>query len=319
MEQPSSPGTNPVEMKECMEELVKFTLESYINQTLQLDLALSKDFCSFLLQHVPLTSDSCDKGSQYPLYKHLALALYESVTCAAASRGACSGIEDSDLKKREEWNELVLKEGSELVEACILVVILSFPTLLLLHRYDQEICYNRIEFGVSSAFEDYKLRTSCSRTLFYPIESDLKLFVDGLKTVEGRCAVGDYNRIGPGALILFNKCLVLEVQDVNWYRSFYEMFQAQSLAKVLPSVKSTNEGIQVYRKFYTEEKEKSNGVLAICVAKWPVQPFFHMARILSGLSYEGLQSLLSLYDRTSKVADSLLQARLRSEPTVTMM
>ncbi|XP_031271535.1 uncharacterized protein LOC116129926 [Pistacia vera] len=278
MEQPSSPGTNPVEMKECLEELVKFTLESYINQTLQLDLALSKDFCSFLLQHVPLTSDSCDKGSQYPLYKHLALALYESVTCAAASRGACSGIEDSDLKKREEWNELVLKEGSELVE---LLKTINFE----LHVQE-------------------------------PYFTQLK---DGLKTVEGRCAVGDYNRIGPGALILFNKCLVLEVQDVNQYRSFYEMFQAQSLAKVLPSVKSTNEGIQVYRKFYTEEKEKSNGVLAICVAKWPVQPFFHMARILSGLSYEGLQSLLSLYDRTSKVADSLLQARLRSEPTVTMM
>ncbi|KAJ0034726.1 hypothetical protein Pint_25884 [Pistacia integerrima] len=46
MEQPSSPGTHPVEMKACIEELVKFTLESHINQTLQLDLALSKDFLS---------------------------------------------------------------------------------------------------------------------------------------------------------------------------------------------------------------------------------------------------------------------------------
>uniref|UniRef100_A0A803Q211 Uncharacterized protein n=1 Tax=Cannabis sativa TaxID=3483 RepID=A0A803Q211_CANSA len=34
----------------------------------------------------------------------------------------------------------------------------------------------------------------------------------GFKTVEGRCAVGDYNRIESTSLILFNKCLLLEVQ-----------------------------------------------------------------------------------------------------------
>ncbi|XP_044465327.1 uncharacterized protein LOC123195594 [Mangifera indica] len=246
MEQPSSPGTNPVEISRCIEEIVKFTLESHMKQNLQLDLALSKDFCSFLLRHVPVTSDSCVKESQYPLYKRLATALYELITCAAASNGTFSKNQD---------NELVLKEGSELVE---LLKAVNFE----LHVQE-------------------------------PYFTQLK---DGLKTVEGRCAVGDYSRIGPGALILFNKCLVLEVQDVERYGSFYEMLQAQSLAKVLPGIKSIVEGVQVYRKFYTEEKEQSNGVLAICVAKWPAQPFFHIARILNQLSYEGLQSLLGLND-----------------------
>jgi hypothetical protein len=37
---------------------------------------------------------------------------------------------------------------------------------------------------------------------------------DGLKTVEGRCAVGDYMRISSGDFLLFNKCLLLEVQVV---------------------------------------------------------------------------------------------------------
>lgn len=40
-------------------------------------------------------------------------------------------------------------------------------------------------------------------------------------------------------------------------------------------------GVQVYRKFYTEEKEKTNGVAAICVAKMAAQPYLSSARILS--------------------------------------
>jgi hypothetical protein len=36
-----------------MEELVKFTLESHINETLEFDPGLSKSFCSDLLKHDP--------------------------------------------------------------------------------------------------------------------------------------------------------------------------------------------------------------------------------------------------------------------------
>lgn len=39
-------------------------------------------------------------------------------------------------------------------------------------------------------------------------------------------------------------------------------------------------GVQIYRKFYTEEKERSNGVLAICVSKFPHQPYISLARML---------------------------------------
>lgn len=57
MEQPSSPGRSPVDYRKCIEEALKFILESHINQTLELDLGLSKDLCSFLLTHnVPLTA-----------------------------------------------------------------------------------------------------------------------------------------------------------------------------------------------------------------------------------------------------------------------
>lgn len=40
-------------------------------------------------------------------------------------------------------------------------------------------------------------------------------------------------------------------------------------------------GVQIYRKFYVEEKERLNGVLAICVSKLATQPYITLATILS--------------------------------------
>lgn len=40
-------------------------------------------------------------------------------------------------------------------------------------------------------------------------------------------------------------------------------------------------GVQVYRKFYSEEKERSNGVLAICVEKPVSQPSICLGSMLS--------------------------------------
>ncbi|CAK7322659.1 unnamed protein product [Dovyalis caffra] len=243
-EQPTSPGASPVELKECIEELLQFTLESHINQTLGFDLGLSREFCSYLLKedqndHHPISHttttgvlelDCFRHVPPKPLYKCLASALYESLT-SGTSRA--SNKNDSDLKQRKEWNELVLNEGTELVNE--------------------------------------------------PFFTQLK---DGLKTVEGR--------IGSGALILFNKCVLLQVQEVQQYASFSEMLETEGLAKVLPGVNTIDEGVRVYRKFYTEEKERSNGVLAICVAKSADQPYISLARILSGLSQGGLENLLGL-------------------------
>lgn len=40
-------------------------------------------------------------------------------------------------------------------------------------------------------------------------------------------------------------------------------------------------GVQVYRKFYSEEKERSNGVLAISVKKLVSQPSIDLGSMLS--------------------------------------
>ncbi|KAL4312574.1 hypothetical protein GQ457_01G023650 [Hibiscus cannabinus] len=263
MEQPSSPGTDPVELRNSMEELLKFTLQSHLNSTLELDIGLSKPFCSSLLNQPSSTSpiypNSTDspEASQNPLYKQLAWALYEIITFGSLQGSAeCNEVtsfcQGSDLKQREEWFDLAHKEGSQLAE---ILKNINFE----LHVQE-------------------------------PFFTQLK---DGIKTIEGRCAVGDYNRIASGALILFNKCLVLEVQGVDHYASFFEMLEAETLAKVLPGVETIDEGVQVYRKFYTEEKEMTNGVVAIGVAKVAAQPYLPLARLLLGLKYDGILSLLN--------------------------
>ncbi|KAH7834114.1 hypothetical protein Vadar_012830 [Vaccinium darrowii] len=290
-QRPPSPGVRPIKAKDCIEELLKFTLSSSIDGALGLDIGLSKDYCSKLLKDDdgpenpdlalsmhqnlsqsyrpdPSTSDIAEGISTHPLYKHLASSLFQSVSVGAFGRPydrMALMHEDGSLgQKEDEWIELVMEKGSELLNVLENV--------------------------------DFKLHVQ------EPFFSQLK---DGVKTVEGRCAVGDYNRIVPGALILFNKCLVLQVQDVHRYASFLEMLEAESLTKVLPGVQTIEEGVQIYRKFYSEEKEKLNGVLAIGVTKPAVQPFISLAGVLSGLSYGGIQRLLGFVNTVGTTAEAL--------------
>ncbi|XWS09369.1 hypothetical protein CRYUN_Cryun40dG0079300 [Craigia yunnanensis] len=254
-------------LEECIEELTKFTLQSHINKSLNFELRLSPEFCSNLLidSHPAHPNPDIFKGvPSYPLYKHLALALHQSIVsgffCSRQTNSALMRDEIS-TKQKEEWNKLVSNKGLALINIM-----------------------NHIDFEL------------------HVQEPFFSMLRDGLKTIEGRCAVGEYNNIEPGSMILFNKFLVLEVQDVHRYATFSKMLEAESLSQVLPGVKSTEEGVQIYRKFYTEEKERSNGVLAICVSNLVAQPSILLASILSELSYEGVQSLLGLAHSTGTIS-----------------
>ncbi|CAL8992769.1 unnamed protein product [Prunus brigantina] len=267
-----------VNLKDTIEELLKFTLQSCTNGTLEIDLGLPKEFCFRLLKSEPndLSSPSHSDSSTgifegvppYPLYKRLALALHESIASGTLF-GTCNNMsiihQESSLKEKEnEWQKLISEKGSELVNVLKTV---------------------KIELHVQE-----------------PFFSQLK---DGLKTIEGRCALGNCSRIDSGSLILLNKCLLFEVQDIRSYSSFSDMMEAEGLSKVLPGVETIEQGVQIYRKFYTEEKERSNGVLAICVSKFPHQPYISLARMLFGLSLGGLQGLLGLAHTTGSTPDAL--------------
>ncbi|KAF2547416.1 hypothetical protein F2Q70_00024069 [Brassica cretica] len=58
-------------------------------------------------------------------------------------------------------------------------------------------------------------------------------------------------------------------------------------------------GVGVYRNFYTEEKERMNGVVAIRVVKPVEQPYAALAGVLSELKSTGIKALLD--DYTSRV------------------
>lgn len=226
-------------VRSCLEDLLKFTLECHIKGTLEIDLGLPTDFCSYLLLNHPIPisdTNSTQEDTLHPLYKRLASTLFESIMS-----NTFSGTHSSQLVNSLEAVDFEL--------------------------HVQEPFFTQIK--------------------------------DGFKTIEGRCAGGDYNRIGSGALILFNKCLVLEVKEVRSYGSFSDMLKAESLEKVLPGVKTIEEGVQVYRRYYSEDKERSNGVIAICIEKLAAQPYMYLAKLVSGLGYKGIQTLLGLNPSSS--------------------
>ncbi|XP_041993922.1 uncharacterized protein LOC121744447 [Salvia splendens] len=74
------------------------------------------------------------------------------------------------------------------------------------------------------------------------------------------------------------------------------MLEVENLENILPGVSSIEEGVQIYRNFYSEEKERSNGVLAICVQVSTSQLRVIAASILSGLGCGGVQKLLGFVE-----------------------
>ncbi|KAL1544876.1 hypothetical protein AAHA92_21671 [Salvia divinorum] len=254
---PPSPGVQPVELRDCIEELLKFTLISSIQGKIQT--GLSNEYCADLLRDDPsnplyTVADVSEGVPSYPLYKRLALSLYQSISSGVlcAYKELIPAHEEPNLRKKvEEWDKMVAEKGSALLS---LIREVNF------------------DLHVQEPF--------------------FSLLSDGLKTIEGRCAVGDYKRIQAGHILLVNKCLTLQVQDVRQYSSFREMLEVENLSNILPGVTSIEEGVRIYRNFYSEEKERSNGVLAIYVRTPTSQLRVIAASILSGLGCGGVQKLL---------------------------
>ncbi len=106
-------------------------------------------------------------------------------------------------------------------------------------------------------------------------EEYLKAIAEGRKKVEGRLYDEKRQGIRPGDTIIFENRLMCVVKDVRVYSSFREMLEREVLENVLPGVESIEEGIKVYRRFYSEEKERKYGVAAIEVEPvgWVGEPF----------------------------------------------
>ena len=91
------------------------------------------------------------------------------------------------------------------------------------------------------------------------------LIQSGQKTIEGRLNRGLFSRLQVGNKITWIhknlKCNII-VSKITKYRSFKEMLETEGLNNVLPTIDNIDDGIKIYRQYYTEQDE-TNGVIAI--------------------------------------------------------
>ncbi|MBU4217056.1 ASCH domain-containing protein [Candidatus Parcubacteria bacterium] len=92
--------------------------------------------------------------------------------------------------------------------------------------------------------------------------------VDGQKTVEGRLNRGKFAALEVGDVMEMNdERTPFVVVAKNVYPTFREMLETEGIANVLPDQYDLDRGVDVYRKFYSEEEEKEFGVVALRIKK----------------------------------------------------
>lgn len=103
-------------------------------------------------------------------------------------------------------------------------------------------------------------------TMLHVSEPWFSLIKNGKKTIEGRLNRDPTKYKVGDTLIIKNKDTIeLKITALTTYKSFKEMLEKEGLDKVLPdeSVKTIEDGINIYYKFYKPEDEEKYGVIAI--------------------------------------------------------
>lgn len=88
----------------------------------------------------------------------------------------------------------------------------------------------------------------------------------GKKTVEGRLNKNQFKMLKVNDLITFENngtTLLATISQITLYSSFEAYLTQEGLKRTLPGTLSIQDGINIYRAFYSEEQEREYGVLAI--------------------------------------------------------
>ena len=92
--------------------------------------------------------------------------------------------------------------------------------------------------------------------------------LSGQKTVEGRLNKGKFWSLKIGDILQFDDTEEkVKVVNLTLYPSFQVMLENEGLKHVLPDIKTIEQRIAVYRKFYSIEQEKEFWVIAIEIKK----------------------------------------------------
>ena len=95
----------------------------------------------------------------------------------------------------------------------------------------------------------------------------------GLKTVEGRKNKGRFNEMKVGDTIKWinndfgERSVLTKVSAKTEYSTFQEYLEEEGLENCLPSIKTIDEGLSVYFKYFTKKDEETYGVVAIRLEK----------------------------------------------------
>lgn len=94
------------------------------------------------------------------------------------------------------------------------------------------------------------------------------LVKSGQKTIEGRLKKDKFVTIKPNDnWVVFNhdksEHFFIRVNEVISYNSFEEYLSQEGLKRTLPNVRSIEEGVEIYRQYYSEEQEMTYGIIAI--------------------------------------------------------
>ena len=89
---------------------------------------------------------------------------------------------------------------------------------------------------------------------------------NGQKKVEGRLNVGLFKKLQVGDIIEWENSdnkFKTTISKIIKYESFQEMIKKEDINNVLPDISTLEDGVNIYRQFYTESNEKQYGVVAI--------------------------------------------------------
>eukprot|EP00897_Mesotaenium_endlicherianum_P003379 jgi/Mesen1/3069/ME000180S02296 len=239
---------------------------------------------------------------RHPLYIALAVSLHRWIaTCHfPVDMPPMPGLSEDDSWRARvpEWTAQVARLGSELLRVCGSGGGRGGVGAAL-EMHVQEPFFSSLQGGHAGAGPPGVRLFGAAPAL--PMQGRIWPSLGGEKTIEGRCNVGAYCRLQPGDLLLVNSSLHLLVQRVHPYASFGDMLVAEGVASVLPGVTSVEEGVAVYRRFYSEEKEACGGVVAIHVSRPPADRSAPPALLMRRL----LQAALGMRTTAGSRADTL--------------
>jgi ASC-1-like (ASCH) protein len=96
------------------------------------------------------------------------------------------------------------------------------------------------------------------------------LIKKGRKKIEGRLNKGTFSELKKGDIIMFkndNDSCKAKITGIKHYDTFHEYLTMEGLKRTLPGIKTIEEGVNIYYKYYTKDMEKQFKILAIYIKR----------------------------------------------------